>query len=233
MAAAKIREQALFEGNLREAAAAAVAAAQAAAKIAADKAKVITTGTESRDTGSTILSSTSTTGDGEILNSSSIPQDTTTSCVIEQEHRAQQGHWLAVGGWMSQWGSSLETQLRKLRSLENARRESTASSMDDRHAAAVLLLEAVLETFTDATRFPCPRRPDAAVLVAATEDAYVSPQSVLDLHAHLPGSEVRWVPGGHVSSFILHQPTFRTAIVDSLDKLNFGPQLTSSENPKG
>ena len=140
---------------------------------------------------------------------------------------------MAVGGWMSQWGSSLETQLRKLRSLENARRESTASSMDDRHAAAVLLLEAVLETFTDATRFPCPRRPDAAVLVAATEDAYVSPQSVLDLHAHLPGSEVRWVPGGHVSSFILHQPTFRTAIVDSLDKLNFGPQLTSSENPKG
>jgi hypothetical protein len=57
------------------------------------------------------------------------------------------------------------------------------------------------------------------VIVGASQDAYVSPQSVMDLHAHLPGSEVRWVPGGHVSSFILHQPAFRQAVVDSLSRL--------------
>jgi len=143
--------------------------------------------------------------------------------VKEEENAQQQGHWAGVGRWMSDWGHSLENQLRKVRRLENINREkatSKSSGTSDRHAAAVLLLEAVLETFTDATRFPCPRRPDAAVLVAATEDAYVSPQSVLDLHRHLPGSEIRWIPGGHVSSFLLHQPTFRNAIVDSLDKLN-------------
>jgi hypothetical protein len=139
-----------------------------------------------------------------------------------EENAQQQGHWAAAGRWMSDWGHSLETQLRKVRRLENNKKNSTTSDNNtkDRHAAAVLLLEAVLETFTDSTRFPCPRRPDAAVLVAAVADAYVSPQSVLDLHRHLPGSEIRWVSGGHVSSFLMHQPTFRTAIVDSLDKLN-------------
>jgi pimeloyl-ACP methyl ester carboxylesterase len=144
------------------------------------------------------------------------------AAAVEEENAQQQGHWSGVGRWMSEWGHSLENQLRKVRRLESTSRGNTPKNSEsgDRHAAAVLLLEAVLETFTDATRFPCPRRPDAAVLVAATEDAYVSPQSVLDLHRHLPGSEIRWIPGGHVSSFLMHQPTFRNAIVDSLDKLN-------------
>ena len=39
---------------------------------------------------------------------------------------------------------------------------------------AVRLLQAVLETWTDVTRFPLPQRPDAAVLVGATDDLYVS-----------------------------------------------------------
>lgn len=31
--------------------------------------------------------------------------------------------------------------------------------------------------------------------------------------------QVRWVPGGHVSAFLLQQPAFRKAILDSLDQL--------------
>ena len=31
--------------------------------------------------------------------------------------------------------------------------------------------------------------------------------------------QVRWVPGGHVSAFLLQQPAFRKAILDSLDRL--------------
>ena len=38
-----------------------------------------------------------------------------------------------------------------------------------------------------------PQRADAAVIVGAQQDAYVSPQSVLELQQHLTGSEVRWV----------------------------------------
>lgn len=84
---------------------------------------------------------------------------------------------------------------------------------------AVDMLEAVLETYTDITRFPTPRRPDAAVIVAATDDAYIGRESVTDMHAFLPGSELRWVPGGHVSSFFLHHGMFRKAIRDAFMKI--------------
>lgn len=65
-----------------------------------------------------------------------------------------------------------------------------------------------------------PRCTKAAVLVGATEDAYVSPQSVMELAEHWPGSEVRWVKGGHVSAFLLQQNAFRQAIADSLTRLD-------------
>ena len=58
------------------------------------------------------------------------------------------------------------------------------------------------------------------MLVGATEDAYVSAQSVKELAAHWPSSEVRWVKGGHVSAFLLQQPAFRKAISDSIDRLD-------------
>ena len=64
-----------------------------------------------------------------------------------------------------------------------------------------------------------PLRPDAAVIVGALQDAYVAQSSVVRLHAHLPGSEVRWVRGGHVTSFIMHHAAFRQAVVDSLARL--------------
>ena len=36
---------------------------------------------------------------------------------------------------------------------------------------------------------------------------------------HWPGSELRWVAGGHVSAFVLQQPAFRRAIADSLERI--------------
>ena len=67
------------------------------------------------------------------------------------------------------------------------------------------------------------KQPAAAVIVGALEDAYVTRQSIRELAAHWPGSEVRWVPGGHVSAFLLQQPAFRAAIADSLDRLQPAP----------
>lgn len=64
-----------------------------------------------------------------------------------------------------------------------------------------------------------PKQPSAAVIVGALEDAYVTRESIRELAGHWPGSEVRWVPGGHVSAFLLQQPAFRTAIADSLQRL--------------
>ncbi|KAG7027768.1 Protein ABHD18 [Cucurbita argyrosperma subsp. argyrosperma] len=76
-------------------------------------------------------------------------------------------------------------------------------------------------SLTDVTRFPIPKNPNAVILVAATDDGYIPKHSVLELQKAWPGSEVRWVTGGHVSSFILHNNEFRRAIVDGLDRLEW------------
>nr|DAD29898.1 TPA_asm: hypothetical protein HUJ06_031366 [Nelumbo nucifera] len=90
---------------------------------------------------------------------------------------------------------------------------------------AALTLEEVRErmrsvlSLTDVTRFPIPKNPQAVIFVAATDDGYIPKHSVLELQRAWPGSEVRWVTGGHVSSFILHNDEFRRAIMDGLNRL--------------
>ncbi|XP_021282211.1 protein ABHD18 isoform X1 [Herrania umbratica] len=76
-------------------------------------------------------------------------------------------------------------------------------------------------SLTDVTRFPIPKNPNAVIFVAATDDGYIPKHSVLELQKAWPGSEVRWVTGGHVSSFLLHNGEFRKAIVDGLHRLEW------------
>nr|XP_043618676.1 protein ABHD18 [Erigeron canadensis] len=76
-------------------------------------------------------------------------------------------------------------------------------------------------SLTDVTRFPTPKNPNAVILVAATDDGYIPKHSVLEVQRAWPGSEVRWVTGGHVSSFILHNGEFRRAIRDGLNRLQW------------
>jgi hypothetical protein len=53
------------------------------------------------------------------------------------------------------------------------------------------------------------------------DDGYIPKHSVLQLQNAWPGTEVRWVIGGHVSSFLLHNGEFRRAIVDGLNRLEW------------
>lgn len=55
--------------------------------------------------------------------------------------------------------------------------------------------------------------------IVLQDDGYIPKHSVMELQKAWPGSEVRWVTGGHVSSFLLHNGEFRRAIVDGLDRL--------------
>ena len=55
--------------------------------------------------------------------------------------------------------------------------------------------------------------------IVSQDDGYIPKHSVLELQKAWPGSEVRWVTGGHVSSFLLHNGEFRRAIVDGLNRL--------------
>ncbi|KAI3423963.1 hypothetical protein D9Q98_009797 [Chlorella vulgaris] len=141
----------------------------------------------------------------------------------QPQQQTQQGatpswHWQAAGRWAERVSSELRAAVGQVEKLER----------DHQHEAAVARLHEVLETYTDVTRFPKPQRTDATVIVGALQDAYVSPQSVLELQQHLEGSEVRWVPGGHVTSFLLHHRSFRAAIVDSLAKLAQPPPLVAA-----
>lgn len=63
-------------------------------------------------------------------------------------------------------------------------------------------------------RLPPPVAPDRAVLVAARQDGYVDADTVERLHAHWPGSRLRWVDAGHVSLLVRHAATLRRAIAD-------------------
>eukprot|EP00897_Mesotaenium_endlicherianum_P006420 jgi/Mesen1/5806/ME000293S04958 len=74
-------------------------------------------------------------------------------------------------------------------------------------------------SWTDVTRFPPPKNARAAIFVAARHDGYVPTHSVLALHNSWPGSEIRWVDGGHVSSFIFQHKSFQSAIRDGLSRL--------------
>lgn len=46
--------------------------------------------------------------------------------------------------------------------------------------------------------------------------------------ATLTPTSARWVPGGHVTSFLLHHSAFRQAVVDSLAKLAQPPPLRTA-----
>ena len=57
-----------------------------------------------------------------------------------------------------------------------------------------------------------------AILVAAESDGYVPREATEILHRHWPGSEVRWVRGGHASLFWLGKRLMADAIVDAFER---------------
>ncbi|KAJ4972362.1 hypothetical protein NE237_005461 [Protea cynaroides] len=103
---------------------------------------------------------------------------------------------------------------------EVLREDGTAQRTAMTHEEVRERMRTVL-SLTDVTRFPIPKNPKAVIFVAATDDGYIPKHSVLELQKAWPGSEVRWVTGGHVSSFLLHNDAFRKAIVDGLDRLQW------------
>lgn len=68
-------------------------------------------------------------------------------------------------------------------------------------------------------RLPRPLQPRAAILVGARRDGYVAARSVEALHAHWPGSELRWIDEGHVSGYLRSGGVARDALHDALGRL--------------
>ncbi len=58
-----------------------------------------------------------------------------------------------------------------------------------------------------------------AVIVAAASDGYVPRESTEILHMHWPGSELRWVTGGHATLLWFGKRVLSEAIVDAFDRI--------------
>jgi pimeloyl-ACP methyl ester carboxylesterase len=78
-------------------------------------------------------------------------------------------------------------------------------------------LRAVL-TRASVLSVPAPPHTAAAVLVAGRSDGYIPATAVEDLHAHWPGSELRWLRGGHATMILRQKDELVDAIVASLDR---------------
>ncbi len=84
-------------------------------------------------------------------------------------------------------------------------------------SAEVRLREALLKA--SVLDRPAPDHARHAVLVSARSDGYVPPTATRALHAHWPGSELRWVGAGHATLLWLHKSALATAIEDSFLRL--------------
>ncbi len=67
-------------------------------------------------------------------------------------------------------------------------------------------------------RYPAPRDPGRAVVVACRHDGFIPREEAEALHAHWPGSELRWVEGGHLTGLVLHHHAHRRALLDAFGR---------------
>ncbi|MFP2927245.1 alpha/beta hydrolase family protein [Pyxidicoccus sp. 3LG] len=69
------------------------------------------------------------------------------------------------------------------------------------------------------TRFPPPRQPGAAILLACRRDGFVPEGETRALQAHWGHSELRWVNAGHVSAILTERTALCAAVRDSLARV--------------
>ncbi|HEX9643868.1 MAG TPA: alpha/beta hydrolase family protein [Acidimicrobiia bacterium] len=71
---------------------------------------------------------------------------------------------------------------------------------------------------------PPPPHTAAAVIVGSRRDGYIPASAVEALHAHWPGSELRWLRGGHATMIWYRKDALADAIVAAFDR-TFGPVM--------
>eukprot|EP00116_Pleurobrachia_bachei_P001924 sb/3462186/ len=89
-----------------------------------------------------------------------------------------------------------------------------------------LYMRLLIDEFSNLKNYPTLARTESAVVVVAEEDLYVTRPSddhmIQDISEIWPGCEVRVVKGGHITSYLTHNGTFRSAISDAFDRLEAG-----------
>lgn len=82
---------------------------------------------------------------------------------------------------------------------------------------AFIFMRGLMDECTHLGNYSMPVDTELIEIVAAEYDAYQPRKSVKPLDQLWPGSKIRYVKKGHVSSYLFNQSVFRQAIYDALD----------------
>ena len=86
-----------------------------------------------------------------------------------------------------------------------------------------LYMRLLVDEFSNLKPYPGLHSPECAIVGVARAAQYVTrprAPAVLHIQEVWPGCEVREVGGGHVTSYLAHQPAFRRAIHDAFLRLD-------------
>jgi len=89
---------------------------------------------------------------------------------------------------------------------------------DRTNIEAFIFMRGLMDECTHMANYSMPVDPQLIEIVAAKYDAYQPRRGVRPLNELWPGSNIRYVENGHVSSYLFHQNIFRDAIYDSFAK---------------
>jgi hypothetical protein len=84
-----------------------------------------------------------------------------------------------------------------------------------RQATAKERLHAFFEA-ADITKYPVPRRVDAAIILGCSRDGYILRSETERLHQYWAGSTLRWLNAGHFSALVSSRKTLCDCVIDAL-----------------
>ncbi|CAB3379189.1 Hypothetical predicted protein [Cloeon dipterum] len=78
-------------------------------------------------------------------------------------------------------------------------------------------MRGIMDECTHLKNFSVPVDTELIIAIAALEDAYVPRDNCTHLQDIWPGASIRFLKGGHVSSFVLYLNTFRKAVIEGFE----------------
>jgi hypothetical protein len=96
--------------------------------------------------------------------------------------------------------------------------EGVLSRTVDWHALGGPQPDRLAEVLGAASALNFPPPAGGAVLAAARGDGYIPRHAVEDLHRHWPGSELRWLSGGHVSLWLTGKEKLADAVESAFER---------------
>ncbi|XP_019858600.1 PREDICTED: protein ABHD18-like [Amphimedon queenslandica] len=84
---------------------------------------------------------------------------------------------------------------------------------------ALQLLKHVMDFSTHFHNYPKPIAPELLTFLPANDDLYMPHHTVEDMREVWPGCNVRYIDGGHVTSFLLQRSTVVRTLIEQMDRL--------------